>query len=65
MSKDIAAEMNSLQSQASDALYLIYIKYERIEHVIVYSDMPSKFPLATTWEDDNGKKYTKEQIVTI
>lgn len=35
------------------------------ELVIVYSGMPSKFPLLTTWEDNNGKKYTKEQIVTI
>jgi hypothetical protein len=35
------------------------------EHVIVCSGMPSKFPLTTIWEDVEGRKFSKEQIVTI
>lgn len=31
--------------------------------VIVYSGMPSKFPLTITWEEDSGKKYQKNKLL--
>ncbi len=35
------------------------------EHVLVHLNFPRKFPVVTRWTDENGKPYSKEQIVTI
>lgn len=35
------------------------------EHVIVHMGTPNKFKFTTTWEDEQGTKYSKEQILTV
>lgn len=35
------------------------------EHVMVYNGTPSKFKVTTTWTDEQGIPYSKEQIVTV
>lgn len=35
------------------------------EHFLVHFGTPDKFVVTTTWEDDKGESYSKEQIVTI
>lgn len=35
------------------------------EHVIVHSGTPNKLKLTTTWEDEEGTRYSKEQILTV
>lgn len=34
------------------------------EHIVVHFGMPSKFLVKTMWEDSEGKKYEREQLVT-
>jgi hypothetical protein len=35
------------------------------EHVLVYMGTPNKFTITTTWADEKGTKYSKEQILTV
>lgn len=35
------------------------------EHVLVYNGTPNKFNVITTWADQHGNPYSKEQIVNI
>lgn len=35
------------------------------EHVIVHNGTPKKFKVITTWTDNQGVTYSKEQIVTV
>lgn len=35
------------------------------EHVIVHNGTPNKFKVTTTWTDEQGSPYSKEQIVTV
>jgi hypothetical protein len=35
------------------------------EHVLVYMGTPRKFTITTTWEDEQGTKHSKEQILTV
>lgn len=35
------------------------------EHVMVHNGTPDKFKVTTTWTDDKGRSYSKDQIVTV
>ncbi|SDH44045.1 hypothetical protein [Desulfosporosinus hippei] len=35
------------------------------EHVLVHFGTPEKFKLTTTWTDEQGTSYSKEQILTV
>lgn len=35
------------------------------EHVLVHMGTPRKFTITTTWKDEQGTKYSKEQILTV
>lgn len=35
------------------------------EHIVYYMGMPSKFCVKTTWNDADGNRHEKEQLVTF